>query len=111
MGEFRRGGGILTPTDAQAMLDNGFGVDPLTGNSPLPTDHPTCAGKVYCKPGDWHDSNNRDEQALAYFLPQDTELAVFVNSMVAEQLGSTNNFRSIVTQAYVSCVPEPTFHL
>ncbi len=36
MGEFRRGGGILTPDDAQAMLDNGFGVDPLAGNSAPP---------------------------------------------------------------------------
>ena len=30
MGEFRRRNGILTPADAQAMLDNGFGVDPLS---------------------------------------------------------------------------------
>jgi hypothetical protein len=37
MGEFRRRSGILPPDAAQEMLDNGFGVDPLTGNSPLPT--------------------------------------------------------------------------
>jgi hypothetical protein len=100
MGEFRRGGGILMPADAQAMLDNGFGVDPLSGNSALPTGLTTPAGNVYCKPGDWHDPNNRDEQSLAYFLPDDMELVVFVNSMVAGQIG-TNNFRQVVTQAYL----------
>ena len=101
MGEFRRGGGILTPADAQAMLDNGFGVDPLIGNSALPAALTTPAGNVYCKPGDWHDPNNRDEQSLAFFLPQDMELVVFVNSMVDGQIGTTNNFRQVVTQAYL----------
>ena len=113
MGEFRRGDGILTSADAaQEMLDNGFGVDPLSGNSALPTGFPTNAGNVYCKPGDWHDTNtNRDEQSLAFFLPQDMELVVFVNSMVDGQLG-TNNFREVVKQAYEdSLLPPPTHHL
>ena len=101
MGQFRRGNGILTPADAQAMLDNGFGVDPLMGNSALPAALKTPAGNLYCKPGDWHDpQTNRDEQSLAYFLPDDMELVVFVNSMVAGQIG-TNNFRQVVTQAYL----------
>jgi CubicO group peptidase (beta-lactamase class C family) len=101
MGEFRRGGGILTPAAAQAMLDNGFGVDSF-GNSALPAALTTPAGNVYCKPGDWHDPNNQDEQSLAFFLPEDMELVVLVNSMVDGQTGPPNNyFRCVVTQAYL----------
>jgi hypothetical protein len=101
MGQFRRGGGILTPAAAQAMLDNGFGVDPLTGNSALPAALTTPAGNVYCKPGNWNNPKNQDEQAVAYFLPDDMELVVLVNSTVGGQLGSTNNLRWVLTQAYV----------
>jgi hypothetical protein len=101
MGEFRRGGGILTPAAAQAMLDNGFGVDPLTGNSALPAALTTPAGNVYCKPGNWNNPTNQDEQAVAFFLPDNMELVVLVNSMVGGQLGSTNNLRWVLTQAYV----------
>jgi hypothetical protein len=101
MGILRRGNAILSIADAQAMLDNGFGVDPLSGNLALPAALTTPAGNVYCKPGDWHDTNNRDEQSLAYFLPEDMELVVFVNSMVDGQTGATNNFRQVVTQAYL----------
>jgi hypothetical protein len=79
MGEFRGGGGILTPAAAQAMLDDGFGVDPLTGNSALPAALTTLAGNVYCKPGNWNDPNKQDEQSLAFLLPEDMELAVLVN--------------------------------
>ncbi len=108
MGEFRRGGGILTPDDAQAMLDNGFGVDPLCGNSALPAALTTLAGNVYCKPGDWHDTNDQDEQSLAFFLPQDMELVVFVNSMVDGQTGATNKFRQVVKRVYLdNLVPSP----
>lgn len=92
------------------MLDNGFGVDPLSGNSALPAAYGTNAGNLYCKPGDWHDGNTkRDEQTLAYFLPQDMELAVFINSPVAGQIG-TNNFRYVVTMAYLNSLvpPQPT---
>jgi len=107
MGEFRRGGGILTPAAAQAMLDHGFGVDPLTTSSaPLPAALPTPAGNVYCKPGDWHNTNDspppRDEQNLAFFLPEDMELAVFVNSTVGGHTGENDShFRSLVLQTYL----------
>jgi hypothetical protein len=110
MVEFRRGGSILTPDDAQHMLDNGFGVDPLCGNSALPAALTTLAGNVYCKPGDWRDSPNppaRDEQSLAFFLPQDMELAVFVNSMVDGQTGETNKFRKVVKKAFLDSLTPP----
>jgi hypothetical protein len=101
MGEFRRGGGILTPAAAQAMLDNGFGADSFD-NTALPAALTTLAGNVYCKPGDWHDPSNQDEQSLAYFLPEDMELVVLVNSMVDGQTGPPNNyFRQVVTQTYL----------
>jgi CubicO group peptidase (beta-lactamase class C family) len=115
MGEFRRGNGILGSGDAQTMLDNGFGVDPLCGNSALPTGLATLAGNVYCKPGDWRDKNGppaRDEQSLAFFLPQDMELVVFVNSMVDGQTGATNKFREVVKRAYLdNLVPSPPPHV
>ena len=68
MGEFRRGNGILTPADAQTMLDNGFGVDPLTGNSALPAALNTLAGNLYCKPGDWHDPKQPGRTKPRVFL-------------------------------------------
>ena len=108
MGEFRRGGGILNSADAQTMLDNGFGVDPFIDGVALPTAKTTLAGNMYCKPGDWRDPNNRDEQSLAFFLPDDMELVVFVNSMVDGQTGATNKFRRVVTNAYLdNLVPSP----
>jgi hypothetical protein len=101
MGEFRRGGSILTPAAAQAMLDNGFGVDSFN-NSALPAALTTLAGNVYCKPGNWNDPSNQDEQSLAFFIPEDMELVVLVNSMVDGQTGPPNNyFRQVVTQAYL----------
>ena len=71
------------------------------------------AGNVYCKPGDWHDSSNQDEQSLAYFLPENMELVVLVNSMVDGQTGPPNNyFRQVVTQAYLdNLTTQPPFHL
>jgi hypothetical protein len=105
MGEFRRGGNILSAVHAQAMLDLGFGVDPLTTDpsAPLPAGLSTPVGNVYCKPGDWH-NNGQDLQTLAYFLPLDMELVVFVNSTVnGLNAGQqpTNLFRTLVTQAYL----------
>jgi hypothetical protein len=112
MGEFRRGGGILTPTAAQAMLDNGFGVDPFINGVALPTALTTPTGNLYCKPGNWNDPSKQDEQSLAFFLPEDMELVVLVNSMVAGQLGSMNNFRELVKQTYLNnLTTQPPLHL
>jgi hypothetical protein len=106
------GGGILTRAAAQAMLDNGFGVDPFIDGVSLPTVLTTPAGNVYCKSRNWNDPNNQDEQSLAFFLPEDMELVVFVNSMVAGQLGSTNNLREVVKQAYLNnLTTQPPLHL
>lgn len=104
MGEFRRGGNIVPAEAAQAMLVNGFGVDPLVNppyTNPIPFGLLTPAGEVYCKPGTWYDNSGREEQALVYFLPQDMELAILVNSEVAGTDPNQLVLRSIVTQTYL----------
>ena len=75
MGTFRRAGTIMTTAQAQTMLDDLFGIDP-NGY------YPTKAGPVYAKNGDWISGANQWEQCAAYFLPQDMELVVFVNSPI-----------------------------
>jgi hypothetical protein len=112
MSQFRRSGAILTPAAAQAMLDNGFGVDPFINGVALPTALTTPAGNVYCKPGDWSDSSKQDEQSLAFFLPEDMELVVLVNSMVDGQTGPPNNhFREVVKQTYLNnLTTQPPLH-
>jgi hypothetical protein len=108
MGEFRRGRSILTPEAARQMLDNGFGVDPFVippPDIPIPPGLLTPAGELYCKNGRWHDdppspqTSYHEEQSLAYFLPEDMELVVLVNSPV----GSPEEFfRDVVTQVYLN---------
>jgi CubicO group peptidase (beta-lactamase class C family) len=72
MGTFRRKGTIVLPTDAQNMLDAKYGIDDIT-KTPL--------GNLCLKNGTWHQLNDwRAEQCVAYFLPDDIELVVFVNS-------------------------------
>lgn len=108
MGEFRRGGGIVTPEAALAMLENGFGIDPFVGYGCAPPGTPTPpwglttpAGVVYCKNGGWQNpTTGQTEQALAYFLPDDMELVVLANSPVQGPSG-TESFQDVVTQAYV----------
>ena len=89
MGCFRRQGTIMSPADAQKMLDDSFGID-LMQSTPL--------GKLYNKNGLWQSGSQQTEQSLAYFLPRDMELVVFANSPI----GSTGKFfRDVVTQIYL----------
>ena len=90
MGTFRRKGTILTTTQAQTMLDNGFGVD-VTNTTPL--------GTMYNKNGLWQDGAGRTEQSLAYFLPQDMELVVVANSPVG---WPSQFFRDVVSNIYLA---------
>jgi Beta-lactamase len=75
MGTFRRAGTIMTTAQAQTMLDDLFGIDPNGYYS-------TKAGPVYAKNGEGVGPANQLEQCAAYFLPEDMELVVFVNSPV-----------------------------
>jgi CubicO group peptidase (beta-lactamase class C family) len=94
MGTFRRAGTILSTAQAQAMLDDGFGVDWIGS---------TAAGAYYAKNGLWENGDGQTEQSTAFFLPDDMEAVVFVNS----QVGTTNPpgfLMGIVATAYESCL-------
>lgn len=90
MGTFRRAGTILSPFQAQTMLDAGFGID-WTVSTPL--------GSYYAKNGFWHDSANQTEQGVLFYLPHDMELVLLVNSPV----GSPAQFLyTVVADAFTS---------
>jgi CubicO group peptidase (beta-lactamase class C family) len=90
MGAFRRSGAIMSKTQAQTMLDSGFGID-VQQATPL--------GKLYNKNGRWANKAGQTEQGLAYFLPNNTELVVLANSPI----GTPGKFfRDLVTNIYLS---------
>jgi len=89
MGAFRRKGTIMSTTKAQAMLDNGFGIDLVM---------PTPLGNLYNKSGLWQNAGGQVEQSLAYFLPRDMELVMLANSPVDSP---AQFFRDVVTNIYV----------
>ncbi len=95
MGCFRRQGTIMSPAAAQAMLDNGYGIDLIES---------TNLGTLYNKNGLWRSGALQTEQSLAYFLPRDMELVVLANSPI----GSFDQFfRDVVTNIYLdNIVPE-----
>ncbi len=78
MNHVRRKNTIISATKAQTMLDSAFGIDRIIG---------TDAGNIYNKNGRWR-KNDKTEQCVAYFLPDNMEMAIFVNSPI-----STENFR------------------
>lgn len=73
MAAFRRGGSIVDPARAQAMLDRQFGLDWKAD---------TALGRIYAKGGWW--SPDREarvvEQSNVFFLPKGMELAILANS-------------------------------
>jgi CubicO group peptidase (beta-lactamase class C family) len=73
MSTFRRSGTIMSPADAQILLAAGFGID-WTVQTPL--------GTYYAKVGGWSHTGGYMEQCIAFYLPQDMELVLFVNSPV-----------------------------
>jgi hypothetical protein len=94
MDAFRRRGTIMTATEAQTMLDNGFGID-LQMTTPI--------GTLYNKNGLWQNGSNQVEQSLVYFLPRDMELVVLANSPIGSP---AQFFRDVVTNIYVSNIVE-----
>ena len=93
MNHVRRKNTIISAEKAQYMLDNYFGIDQAI-NTP--------AGKLYNKNGSWGNGTGT-EQCVAYFLPQEMELVVFVNSPIG-----TNKFslRGIVKDAFINCLSD-----
>lgn len=92
MGAFRRKGTIMSTTQAQAQLDDGFGIDQRMG-TPL--------GTLYNKNGRWTDAAGREEQCLAYLLPQDMEMVVVANSPIGSP---AKFFRDYVTGIYLQSI-------
>jgi CubicO group peptidase (beta-lactamase class C family) len=84
MSAFRRGITIISPDAAQKMLDDGFGINSIT---------PVRTGNLYSRLGYWYrtadDSDDiwQMEQAVAVFLPEGMEIAIFANSRVASPEG------------------------
>jgi len=106
MGAFRRGNAMLDPVAAQSMLDLRFGIDTVQN---------TQLGLVYAKSGFWN--NNKDEnevgigeteQGVLFYLPQDMELVVLVNSPI----GPDDNgiLASLVYDAYNSNIKTLASH-
>jgi hypothetical protein len=88
MGTFRRSGTIMSQSDAQTLLNHGFGID-WTVHTPL--------GTYYAKNGRWLDGSGHEEQTVAFYLPREMELVLFVNSPVT----SADDFLyNIVSNAY-----------
>ncbi len=95
MGTFRRGGTIVSPGQAQAMLEDGFGI-----NSP-PVE--TNLGSYYVKFGRWTGDSDYEEQGEAFFLPLNMELVVLVNSQVDGQgQPNGNTLEQWVASAYTN---------
>ncbi|GAB3591638.1 hypothetical protein GCM10027446_10210 [Angustibacter peucedani] len=69
-GTVRRGGSVLSPGAAATMMQRGFGVDDVFS---------TKAGSVYQKTG-WWQNGAQVEHAAVFFLQEDMELVVLVNS-------------------------------
>jgi CubicO group peptidase (beta-lactamase class C family) len=94
MNQVRRKNTIIPAADAQYMLDNYFGIDQKID---------TPAGKIYNKNGGWGTGDGKTEQCVAYFLPDNMELALFVNSPIG-----TQNFslRGIVKDTFVNSLTD-----
>jgi hypothetical protein len=90
MGDFRRAGTILTRQQAQTMLDDGFGIDWIQNDG---------AGTFYEKDGYWYDGQ-RVEQATAFFLPNQSELVVLVNSTVGADVPNDTWIAWVVEPIY-----------
>ncbi|HEX3873597.1 MAG TPA: serine hydrolase domain-containing protein [Solirubrobacteraceae bacterium] len=90
MGTFRRSATIMSATQAQTMLDDGFGIDVRQS---------TAVGTLYNKNGLWEDGAGHTEQSLAYFLPGNMELVVLANSPIG---AAGEFFRTVVTDIYLA---------
>ncbi len=92
MGLLRRGGSIMSPAAAQAMLDDSFGVD---------DQRPTPLGRLYFKGGLWESKEHKVEQCLLFVLPRGMELVVFVNSPIGSP---AKWFPGVVIAAFTSAI-------
>lgn len=96
LGAFRSGV-IMPAARAQYMLDNGL------GNNGFGT---TTAGRVYIRLGGWN-INGDEEQSAIYCLPNNVNMAVFINSPIKGYLnpnGSNRHVHDMIYPAIVSSI-------
>lgn len=89
MNAFRRGGSIMPVARAKVVLDELLGIDWY---------EQTPAGRIYMKNGGWGNAV-RAEHSVIFFLPDNMELAVMVNSPIG-MAGS--NLTSTVRSIYLN---------
>jgi CubicO group peptidase (beta-lactamase class C family) len=93
MGTFRRKGTIVPAAKANQAIEALLGLDQVID---------TAAGKLYNKNGRWQTGSSASadtEQSVVYFLPENMELAVFVNSWVGAEQAS---LRGTIKNAYIA---------
>src|SRR5690606_31065087 len=93
MGTFRRKGTIVPAAKAKAAIEARLGLD---------QEIDTPAGKIYNKNGRWQTGSAASadtEQCVVYFLQENMELAVFVNSWIGPEQAS---LRGTIKDAYVA---------
>ena len=89
----RRRNTILPSSKFEYLLENKFGIDQQID---------TAAGKLYNKNGGWTTAGQK-EQCVVYILPDNQELAVFVNSPIGSE---DYSLRGLVKDAFVGCLSE-----
>ncbi len=89
MGTFRRAGTIVSPEQAQTMLDSNFAIDYATFT--------LLGGPLYAKNGALQHNGGYVEQAVLFYLPEDMELVVLVNSPIG---ATAESLFSIVYDAF-----------
>ncbi|MGA8027650.1 MAG: serine hydrolase domain-containing protein [Bryobacteraceae bacterium] len=77
MSTFRYSGAIMSQEDAQTLLGNNFGID---------FSAETSLGPYYAKLGGLSHTGGYMEQSIAFYLPRQMELVVFVNSPIGVAL-------------------------
>lgn len=92
MGTFRRSGTIVPSSETSSFLNKSLGIDQRI-NTP--------AGRLYNKNGAWGPGDGRLEQSVAFFMPQDMELCLFVNSEIITG-GKKMSLRQTVTDTYLA---------
>lgn len=88
LGTFRRSGKIVSDSVAKSAIEGHLG---LNGSTDTP------AGKVYYRKGGWGGSDI--EKSLAYYMPGNIEIVLFVNSPIGPEDAS---MRLTVENAYIN---------
>lgn len=96
---FRRSGDSISRARATEALQEGYGVDGSWN---------TAVGRIYHKNGSWRTGGDCDSrrqvQSILFFLPEDMEVVVFVNSPIG---ANCQSLRDVIRTAYVNNIDMP----